>query len=318
MVALRNLDPLFGANQLLAQANSFFGQTWDPSREIDFNKMVDTENQYDIRSAQAEQAQLQSEYRNRMKEGMQGANSLEDVYRLKAQAAKELGLDSEYEKALQEQQDEDIRKQQRELPENTTLSARVDALQRAYLQNGDLDKALKIRPQNESKFFSYRGGIQRLNPETGEIQQLTPPMSPQGKEPDEYMYLSDGTAVKVGGKDYHSAIGSGTDLMSLPEIQQQRELKEREREAEKNKPGILDRVGSLLGSASGITGGAKAPPSVSANDIAPDAGTQVSLRNAAEMNNVPVTTIMVQGKPTQVFDFGPNSDPGRRYLKVNG
>lgn len=175
MVALRNLDPLFGANQLLAQANSFFGQTWDPSREIDFNKMVDTENQYDIRSAQAEQAQLQSEYRNRMKEGMQGANSLEDVYRLKAQAAKELGLDSEYEKALQEQQDEDIRKQQRELPENTTLSARVDALQRAYLQNGDLDKALKIRPQNESKFFSYRGGITAVDPTTGEVKVLSAP-----------------------------------------------------------------------------------------------------------------------------------------------
>lgn len=315
MVALKNLDPLFGANQLLAQANSFFGQAWDPSREIDFNKMVDTQNVYDAR-------QRQSDAQEYAAEELSNAKTPEDVARIQSKFYELIGDPSNYEKVQQEQAQRQQREQEKkQLSELYNQGGSIEDLAKKYQQirlgMGDIEGAMKLQP-GEPKDQRVGNQIVRRMPDGSYVPIYTGPDNRREKQPDEYMYLPDGTAVKVGGKDYHSAIGSGTDLMSLPEIQQQRELKEREREAEKNKPGILERAGSLLGSAIGITGGAQPSAKVSANDIAPDAGTQVSLRNAAEMNNVPVTTIMVQGKPTQVYDFGPNSDPGRRYLKVNG
>lgn len=174
MVALKNLDPLFGANQLLAQANSFFGQTWNPDREIDFNKMVDTQNVYDARQRQSDAQEYAAD------ELRQGA-SLDDVARIKSEYARMMGDPSMFEKAQEEQQQRDQEKKLADLySQGSDVDQMRNELERIKLAAGDVEGAMKLRPRNDSKYFSFRGGIQRVNPETGEIQQLTPPMAPQG------------------------------------------------------------------------------------------------------------------------------------------
>jgi len=311
MVALKNLDPLFSANQLLAQANSFFGQTWNPDREIDFNKMVDTQNVYDAR-------QRASDAQEYAADELSNAKTPEDVDRIQSEFARIMGDPLSFGKVQEEQRQREQNKQLSDLYKNgSSLEDLAKEYQKIRLGVGDIEGALKLQPKPQEDVKLGRQ-ILRRNSDGSYTPIYTRPDTPKEEDNDEYMYNSDGEAVKVGSKEYHSAIGTGEPLASLPELRKQQALKEQEREAEKNKPGILDRVGSLLGSASGVVGNKPMPPAISANDIASDPGTQTSLRNAAEMQGVPTTTIMVQGKPTQVYDFGPNSDPGRRYLKVNG
>ena len=169
MVALKDLDPLYNANQLLAQANSFFGQTWDPRREIDFNKMVDTQNVYDARQRQSDAQEYAAD------ELKQGA-SLDDVARIKSEYARMVGDPSMFEKAQEEQQQREREKKLADLySQGSDVEQMRNELQRIKLAAGDVEGAMKLRPQNESKLFGYRGGITAVDPATGEIKVLRPP-----------------------------------------------------------------------------------------------------------------------------------------------
>lgn len=174
MVALRDLDPLYNANQILSQANAFFGQNWNPNREIDFNQMIDNQNQYDARQRQADAQEYASQE-------LGDANTPKDVDRIKAKYAELLGDPSMFEKVQKEQEQRDQEKKLADLySQGSDVDQMRNELEKIKLAAGDVEGAMKLRPRNESKYFSFRGGIQRVNPETGEIEQLTPPMPPQG------------------------------------------------------------------------------------------------------------------------------------------
>lgn len=176
MVALKNLDPIFGANQLLAQANSFFGQTWNPDREIDFNKMVHTQNLYDA-------AQRQSDAQEYAADELKQGASLDDVARIKSEYARMMGDPSMFEKAQEEQQQRDQEKKLAELySQGSDVDQMRNELERIKLAAGDVEGAMKLQPKDESKYSFYRGGIKRFNPATGKVEVLAPPMAPQGGE----------------------------------------------------------------------------------------------------------------------------------------
>lgn len=176
MVAYKDFDPLFSASQLLAQANGFFGQTWNPTNELNYNEMA-------AKGAQYDQLQRQNDYQQALQDEMSQGGSPEDIFGRAAKVAQEYGQVSQYEKALQDQEEEGIRNKIKALPEDMDLTDRVNELQKMYIESGDLDKAIKLRPQqNESKFFSYRGGITAVDPVTGEVKVLREPMAPTAQE----------------------------------------------------------------------------------------------------------------------------------------
>lgn len=169
MVAYKDLDPLYNANQLLAQANSFFGQTWNPDREIDFNKMVDTQNQYDAR-------QRQSDAQEYAADELGNAKTPEDVARIESEFARIMGDPSKFEKVQEEQRQ---REQEKSLAELYNQGKSVDdlrqELQRMRFSVGDVEGGMKLEGKNELRYFNPRSGLSVMDPRTGEVRVLSAP-----------------------------------------------------------------------------------------------------------------------------------------------